>query len=114
MLFVIAGANLLAANLGIEQNRDLEAVRAIVNTIEVPHFEPKSGVKIQVEEKKKGEEEKKEEEDDAGEDDFKILDELKAHLSVDKIGVKSSDFHPADFEKDDDSNFHIDFIHATA
>lgn len=31
-----------------------------------------------------------------------------------KIGVKADDFHPADFEKDDDSNFHIDYIHAAA
>ena len=30
------------------------------------------------------------------------------------MGAKSSDFHPADFEKDNDSNYHIDFIHAAS
>lgn len=28
--------------------------------------------------------------------------------------LKPQDFHPAEFEKDDDTNFHIDFIHAAA
>lgn len=28
--------------------------------------------------------------------------------------IKKEDFQPAEFEKDDDSNFHIDFIHACA
>jgi len=86
----------------------LDSVRGLVEEIKVPEFTPKSGVKIQVEEKK-GEEEKKEEPEE-DEDDFKILDDLKAELNVETIGVKSSDFSPADFEKDDDSNFHIDFM----
>lgn len=33
---------------------------------------------------------------------------------MDNLGLKQSDILPADFEKDDDSNFHIDFIHAAA
>jgi len=39
-----------------------------------------------------------------------LLDQLK----VDEIGVSAKDLFPVDFEKDDDSNFHIDFIHAAA
>jgi len=30
------------------------------------------------------------------------------------FNFQSKDIFPADFEKDDDSNFHIDFIHASA
>ena len=37
-----------------------------------------------------------------------------AQLKVDDIGVSVKDFHPIEFEKDDDNNFHIDFIHAAA
>lgn len=39
-----------------------------------------------------------------------LLDQLK----VGEIGISSKDLFPVDFEKDDDSNFHIDFIHAAA
>ena len=31
-----------------------------------------------------------------------------------KTGVKKDEFCPAEFEKDDDTNFHIDFMNATA
>lgn len=39
-----------------------------------------------------------------------LLDQLK----VTEIGITSKDLFPVEFEKDDDSNFHIDFIHAAA
>ena len=39
-----------------------------------------------------------------------ILDELK----VGEIGVSSKELNAIEFEKDDDTNFHIDFIHAAA
>lgn len=35
-------------------------------------------------------------------------------MKVDNIGVTSKDFFAAEFEKDDDTNYHIDFIHAAA
>jgi len=35
-------------------------------------------------------------------------------LKVDEIGVSPKDLMPAEFEKDDETNFHIDFIHATS
>lgn len=35
-------------------------------------------------------------------------------LQVENIGVSPKDVAPAEFEKDDDTNFHIDFIHAAA
>lgn len=79
--------------------------------VKIPEFKPRQDLKIQID--KKPEEEKKQE-DNATEDDFQILDGLRSGLAIENIGVKSSDFHPADFEKDDDSNFHIDFIHAAA
>jgi ubiquitin-activating enzyme E1 len=35
-------------------------------------------------------------------------------LKVEDIGFTPKDIFPIEFEKDDDNNFHIDFIHATA
>jgi len=35
-------------------------------------------------------------------------------LKVEDIGISSTDIIAHEFEKDDDANFHIDFIHATA
>ncbi len=43
-----------------------------------------------------------------------MIAELLAQLKVEDIGVDSKALHAAEFEKDDDSNYHIDFIHATS
>lgn len=39
-----------------------------------------------------------------------LLDELK----VEEIGISPKDLSPAEFEKDDDTNFHIDIINAAS
>ena len=39
---------------------------------------------------------------------------LLGQLNVSEIGITSKDLFPVEFEKDDDANFHIDFIHAAA
>ena len=111
LLFVQSAANLIASNIGLEQVRDLEKVRHLVNQVKVKPFQARQDLKIEID-KKPGEEEKKE--DVATEDDFQILDTLKQQVDIHHIGVSSKDFHPVDFEKDDDNNFHIDFIHACA
>jgi ubiquitin-activating enzyme E1 len=48
------------------------------------------------------------------EQDEQFLKILLSELKIDDIGFTSKDLFPVDFEKDDDSNFHIDFMHATA
>ena len=45
-------------------------------------------------------------------DDEEIITELLGNLKISTEGVKEGDIIPADFEKDDDTNFHIDFITA--
>jgi ubiquitin-activating enzyme E1 len=35
-------------------------------------------------------------------------------LKVEEIGINPKDIHSIEFEKDDDTNFHIDFINAAA
>lgn len=52
------------------------------------------------------------EEDAAGDEEVKEYDALLAALE--KIDLAGVNFEPADFEKDHDANFHIDYIHACA
>lgn len=35
-------------------------------------------------------------------------------MNVSDLGLTPKDITPAEFEKDDDTNYHIDFIHAAA
>lgn len=48
------------------------------------------------------------------EDDEPIITKLMEALSLDSKTITQDKVFPADFEKDDDSNFHIDFINATS
>lgn len=69
-------------------------------------------MKIQLpgEENKQNEEAKAE----AAPEDEEILEKLLNELRVSDLGITSAGFSPAEFEKDDDTNFHIDFIHFAA
>lgn len=109
--FIVACANLIAFNLGIDQNRNTQAIAQEALQSDVPTFIPKN-VKIEV----PGEENKNQQADDstAAPDDEPILAELLQQLKVEDIGITPKDISAAEFEKDDDSNYHIDFIHAAA
>ena len=109
--FISACANLVAFNTGVPQNRDKDAIANIASKVELPAFAPRAGVKIQVEEENK--EEAKNDEDTPAEE-VERYNNLVKELDPTNMKFTKDDFHPADFEKDDDSNFHIDFIHATA
>ena len=107
--YVAAFANLLAFNLKMKQNRDMGHIAKVATGTKVEEFKPKTGMKIQTEENQKVEEEPV----------FNDEDEEKANklIAVMKGGVSSvnsKSFEAVDFEKDDDANFHIDFIHAAA
>lgn len=108
--FVSACANLIAYNTGIEQVRDKDAIAKMAAKVELPVFQPRTDVKIQLEDSK--EENKKEEETPA--EELERYNKLVAEIKDHKASLSKDNFHPADFEKDDDNNFHIDFIHATA
>ena len=109
--FISAFANHVAFNTRVPQNRDKDAIAKIASKVELSVFAPRAGVKIQVEEEKK--EETKKEEDTAAEE-VERNNNLVKELDQTNMKFTKDDFDPADFEKDDDSNFHIDFIHATA
>jgi ubiquitin-activating enzyme E1 len=108
--FVLPFANLVATNLGVAECRDVNVVRDMAASVEVAAYK---AAKVHV--KLEGEEEKKNEEPEpATEEDGAIIEKLTEEIAGLAASFKAEDFTAAEFEKDDDNNFHIDFINATA
>uniref|UniRef100_A0A8C2ERR2 E1 ubiquitin-activating enzyme n=1 Tax=Cyprinus carpio TaxID=7962 RepID=A0A8C2ERR2_CYPCA len=113
MDFIVAAANLYGQIYGITGSRNRADIQSILQGVKVPEFTPKSSVKIAVtdQELKEENEERKEE----GENLYKVkLEMLKEKLSKLQLKDQSFRMHPQEFEKDDDSNFHMDYIVATS
>lgn len=102
--YVVAAANLKAAVYGIPQSKDREAIAEVAKKVEVPKFTPRSGVRIDVTDA----------EAQARSDgmlDEDALTHIQNNLpSADSL--KDLKLTAIEFEKDDDSNFHMDFITA--
>ena len=103
--FVEAAANLRAENYGIQGTKDKDKIKSILKQVNVPEFQPKTGVKIAVTDA-----EAQAQNDASMSDDTivkNILEELPEASALKSAGVRIT---PLEFEKDDDSNGHIDFI----
>ena len=107
--FVVAAANLIAYTIGVPQSRHTEGIASKAAATQVPAYVPKV-FKVTL----PGEEAKEQPPAEVSLEDEELLEKLLANLKVEDLGVSSKDLHPIDFEKDDDTNFHIDFIHAAA
>ncbi|CAF3376655.1 unnamed protein product [Rotaria socialis] len=117
MDFIVAASNLLAYIYHIEQLRDNEYIAAQVAKIQVPEFQPKVGVTIfENDEQLKNDMEQRQRKnslvDKESTEDCRI-NEIVSHLPK-HDEISSIKIRPHEFEKDDDSNFHIDYIAATA
>lgn len=110
LLFVLTCANLVAFTLGVPQEQSFEKVKEIVDQIQGLTYKHKSVV-IEDDKKKEGE---KKEPVIAAPEDKELICALLGDLDLDAKAVSPKDILPAEFEKDDDTNFHIDFIHATS
>jgi ubiquitin-activating enzyme E1 len=111
--FVYNAANLIAVNLGLEPERDLAKVKELAKqTTATPYAQKKIFVETPEEQKAREAEGKPAPTMPADENDQEIIAELLQGLKISTEGIKVSDLAPAEFEKDDDSNFHIDFITA--
>jgi ubiquitin-activating enzyme E1 len=102
--YVVAAANLRAFNYGFKPCRDRAHIAQLVSKVVVPEFTPRSGVRIET-----SDAELQSRNDDGFDAD--AVEKLKNLLPLPN-DPKLPKVSPADFEKDDDSNFHMDFITA--
>ena len=108
MEFIVAAANLRAFNYGLKGSRDMDFFKRVAESVMVPEFSPKDGVKIESDPKAKEEAAAAPEADD----DTLCADIIKSLPQPSSLaGYRMA---PVEFEKDDDSNFHIDYITAAA
>ncbi|XP_075993676.1 ubiquitin-like modifier-activating enzyme 1 [Genypterus blacodes] len=105
MDYIMAAANLFAQTYGVPGSTDRAAVVKILQEINVPVFKPRAGITIHISDEELHN-------TNSSVDDSK-LEELKSRLaSSDPSSLLK--LSPIDFEKDDDSNFHMDFILAAS
>lgn len=104
--FVLAAANLYAANLGIPACRDRDLVAKLAAAVPLTEFKAKD-IAIKVDDKDTTRE--------GCMDDDEVVKRLIVEMSAYGKSLGSTKgLTPAEFEKDDDTNFHISFIAASS
>ncbi|KAG5326324.1 UBA1 enzyme, partial [Pseudoatta argentina] len=107
MDYIVAAANLKAKVYGLSTTRDREIIARYLNSVKVPDFTPKSGVKIAETDSQV------QVSNGSGNIDHERLSQLQEELpKVENLNGLA--IYPQEFEKDDDANFHIDFIVAAS
>ncbi|KIM83749.1 hypothetical protein PILCRDRAFT_412109 [Piloderma croceum F 1598] len=104
--FIIAAANLHAFNYGLRGETDPALFKKIADSVIVPEFTPKSGVRVQINDSEPAP-------GAGGNTDTDDLAEVTGKLPS-PSSLAGYRLTPVDFEKDDDSNHHIDFITAAS
>ncbi|CEO94323.1 hypothetical protein PBRA_000108 [Plasmodiophora brassicae] len=104
--FIVAASNIYAAIFKLAPIRDRDAIASMASHFTPSVWKPKTDVSIQVDDSAP---QPAHDDDDESEE----LESLKAKVNQINFS-KVSELVPADFEKDDDSNFHIDFITAAS
>ena len=103
--FIAAASNILAYSFGLDYVHDINKIKALSKAVVLPKFEVKK-IKIP-------EEGKEEPLAITGEDDEEVISSLVEKLKG--FNFKSAHaMRVTEFEKDDDSNYHIDFIASVA
>ena len=111
MNFIIAASNLKARLYNVsdyKETRDPSFFKPILASVVVPEFQPKDGVKIETGDRSADDRDSNSNTDALQQVKNKLakLPDLKSHPNL-KVS-------PMEFEKDDDTNFHMDFISAFA
>ncbi|VAH89914.1 unnamed protein product [Triticum turgidum subsp. durum] len=105
--FILAASILRAVSFGIpipDWAKNMGNLADIVSKVAVPEFEPKSGVKIETDEKATNL-------SSASVDDAAVIEDLLTKLEACAKKLPSGfQMKPIQFEKDDDTNFHMDLI----
>uniref|UniRef100_A0A8C1TDL5 Ubiquitin-activating enzyme E1 n=1 Tax=Cyprinus carpio TaxID=7962 RepID=A0A8C1TDL5_CYPCA len=110
MDYIMAAANLLAQSYGLPGSTERSVLTKLLQDIKVPEFIPKSGVKIHV-----SDQELQSANASIGKRRRRVaeLEELKTLLPSTEA-TSQYKLCPIEFEKDDDTNFHMDFIVAAS
>ncbi|PKX99404.1 ubiquitin-activating enzyme E1 [Aspergillus novofumigatus IBT 16806] len=110
LAFIVAGANLHAFNYGIKNpGVDKEYYRKVVDNMIIPEFTPSSGVKIQADENEPDPNAQQSSSLDDSQETQRLVESLPSPESLSGFRL-----NPVEFEKDDDTNYHIDFITAAS
>ncbi|XP_055882434.1 ubiquitin-like modifier-activating enzyme 1 isoform X2 [Biomphalaria glabrata] len=104
--YIVAVANLKAHMYGLPQQRDRQQIKEMVDKISVPEFVPKSGVKIEVTDSEVA--------SSSNTDSMANELDLIQKCLPDPSTLSGLKITSLEFEKDDDSNFHMDFIVAAS
>lgn len=104
--FIKAAANLRAFNYGLKGGDNTETYVKVLTSVKVPEFSPSSRVKIQANDSDPDPNTGA----DIGEDELAQLAQSLPPPST----LAGFRLVPVEFEKDDDSNYHIDFITAAS
>lgn len=107
MDYIVAAANLRGQTYGLNGSTDRVMIRGLLERVHVPEFTPEQNLRIPVTDEEM-------EEGEGDEADREKLEELKVKLSSPSLKVLEVKMFPLDFEKDDDSNFHMDYITAAS
>eukprot|EP00455_Lapot_gusevi_P021711 TRINITY_DN2271_c0_g2_i1.p1 TRINITY_DN2271_c0_g2~~TRINITY_DN2271_c0_g2_i1.p1 ORF type:complete len:1029 (-),score=470.59 TRINITY_DN2271_c0_g2_i1:92-3154(-) len=106
--FIISAANLRAFNYGLQGSLDRQYFQSVLAETVVPDFVPKQGLKIAADDSElKNKEAQSEQMDDSDAVAQALISTLPRPASLAGYRLK-----PIEFEKDDDTNFHLDFITA--
>ncbi|KAF8311823.1 ubiquitin activating enzyme [Clavulina sp. PMI_390] len=103
--YIIAAANLHAYNYGLKGHSDVAIHKKISAGAQIPVFSPKEGLKTQVNDN-----------DAPPENPPEIDEDVKTIAATlpPPSSIPGYRLNPVEFEKDDDTNHHIDFITAAA
>jgi ubiquitin-activating enzyme E1 len=116
--FIIAASNLLAYIYDIPQIRDHKYIADEVNKIHITKFQPKAGVTIHENDEQLRLDNEKQKNLNAMKKNGQSGNDSEVEQLLNRLPKQTNllniKIQPHDFEKDDDSNFHMDYIVATA
>ncbi len=107
--FVACYSILIAKSLSIDFNPSFDFIRERASKVNIPMFAPKK-IKIKVNDA----DPTGDDSDMGGEEEVQLTNLINELSLYDRTKCNPAVFKPEDFEKDDDSNFHIDFINAAS
>lgn len=108
MEFIVAAANLRAEVFGLKGERDTSVFKPVLAQIPPSTFTAREGVKIAADEKEAAKEKEAMSSALPGDELASIVNQLPPRETLAGFRV-----NPLEFEKDDDTNFHMDFIRST-